>query len=202
LIKIAALETLQSSSIPRGSSDEKLVNLAAEGNTTAFRMLVERHSRYVTGIASRFLLKEEDTHEVVQDTFIRVWKHLKNYDRRSLFTTWLYAISFNLCLDKIRVNRRRREIRFDGNEMGMDGGENSSHGMSEPLDAEFIARAVREFARSLSRIQRQVFILRDLQDLSVEEVCQVTGYDGIKVKTNLYHARKIIREKLLKGGYL
>jgi RNA polymerase sigma-70 factor, ECF subfamily len=202
LVKITALETLQSSSIPRGSSDEKLVNLAAEGSTMAFRMLVDRHSHYVIGIASRFLLKEEDAHEVVQDTFIRVWKHLKNYDHRSLFTTWLYSISFNLCLDKIRVNRRRREIRFEGNEMGTDDGENASHRISDTLDAESIAQAVREFAGSLSQVQRQVFILRDLQDLSVEEVCQVTGYDGSKVKSNLYHARKFIREKLLKGGYL
>lgn len=196
------METLKTSSIPQGTSDEKLVNLAAEGNTMAFRMLVERHSHYVTGIVSRFLLKEEDAHEVVQDTFIRVWKHLKNYDHRSLFTTWLYSISFNLCLDKIRVNRRRREISFAGNEMGSDDGETTSHGISDTLDAKSIARAVREFAGSLSQVQRQVFILRDLQDLSVEEVCHVTGYDSDKVKSNLYHARKFIREKLLKGGYL
>jgi RNA polymerase sigma-70 factor (ECF subfamily) len=196
------LETLKTGSIPQGTSDEKLVNLAGEGNTMAFRMLMERHSHYVTGIASRFLLKEADAHEVVQDTFLRVWKHLKNYDRRSLFTTWLYAIAFNLCLDKIRVNRRRREISFAGNEWGVDDGEMASPGLSDTLDAASIARAIREFAGSLSQVQRQVFILRDLQDLSVEEVSQVTGYDTDKIKSNLYHARKFIREKLLKGGYL
>jgi RNA polymerase sigma-70 factor, ECF subfamily len=202
LLKIDALETLRSSSIPHGTSDEKLVNLAIEGQTMAFRMLVERHNGYVARIASRFLLKEEDAHEVVQDTFIRVWKHLQNYDHRSLFTTWLYSIAFNLCLDKIRVNRRRREISFEGNEMGTSDGETASNGMSDALDTKSIARAIREFAGSLSQVQRQIFILRDLQDLSVAEVCQVTGYDTEKIKSNLYHARKFIREKLWKGGYL
>jgi len=196
------LESVKTSAISRETSDEKLVSMAISGNALAFRMLVDRHHHYVTSIASRFLFKEDDTHEVVQDTFVRVWKHLENYDGKRLFTTWLYAIAFNLCLDKLRINRRRREVSLTEDDMGKYFGETDSGDPVKKMDTASIVRAIREYAGKLSLVQRQVFVLRDLQDLSVDDVCSITGYDADKVKSNLYHARKFMREKLVKGGYL
>jgi len=196
------LEYLKKSTIPQGTSDEKLVNMAISGNTLAFTTLVERHSNYVSGIASRFLMREEDTRDVVQDTFIRVWKHLANYDGRSLFTTWLYAIVFNLCLDRIRVKKRKPEISLTEEHMWRV---NEHADATDPvynIDSGSIARAIRSFSEELSKVQRHVFVLRDLHDLPVSEVCRLTGYDTDKVKANLYHARKFMREKLTRGGYL
>jgi DNA-directed RNA polymerase specialized sigma24 family protein len=72
----------------------------------------------------------------------------------------------------------------------------------QKADAVTIALAIRKYASGLSKVQRLVFILRDLQDLPVEEVCGITGFKPDKVKANLFHARKFLREKLLKGGYL
>ena len=196
------MEYLKKSTIPQGTSDEKLVNMAMSGNTLAFTSLVERHTHYVSGIASRFLMREEETRDVVQDTFIRVWKHLAIYDGRSLFTTWLYAIAFNLCLDRIRVKKRKTEIRFTEEQMdNMVEQANASDPVND-IDSGSITRAIRSFSEELSMVQRHVFVLRDLQDLPVDEVCRLTGYDTDKVKSNLYHARKFMREKLAKGGYL
>ena len=200
--KQTALTSLKANSIPGGTSDENLVTLTAGGNAMAFKILVDRHSAYVTGIIARFLFNEEDTNELVQDTFIRVWKHLGAFDHRSLFTTWLYSIAFNLCLDRLRINRRRREVNLVEEAIGSYSGETGTIDQAERIDHESIVRAIREYAGSLSLVQRQVFVLRDLHDLTVEEVCQITGYDTDKVKSNLYHARKFIREKLMKGGYL
>ena len=196
------MEYLTKRTIPQGTPDEKLVNMANDGNTLAFRMLVERHSKYVIGIASRFLLKEEDTRDVVQDTFIRVWKHLGNYDGRGLFTTWIYAIVFNLCLDRIRIKKRKPEISLTEDQMGRIDSETDTGDPAHQIDSGSLTRAIRNFSGELSRVQRQVFVLRDLQDLPVEEVCKITGYGTDKVKSNLYHARKYMREKLIKGGYL
>jgi RNA polymerase sigma-70 factor (ECF subfamily) len=65
-----------------------------------------------------------------------------------------------------------------------------------------LGHVIRKLAGQLSRVQKLVFVLRDIQDLPVEEVCRITGFGAGKVKSNLYYARKIIREKLEKGGYL
>ena len=65
-----------------------------------------------------------------------------------------------------------------------------------------LGKVIRSLARQLSKVQRLVFVLRDIQDLPVEEVCHITGFDAGKVKSNLYYARKFMREKLEKGGYL
>jgi RNA polymerase sigma-70 factor (ECF subfamily) len=182
--------------------DEKLVSLIRQGNSFAFGHLVERHQPYIAGIVSRFLFCEEDSREVVQDTFIRIWKHLDDFDGHCRFTTWIYTIAFNLCLDKTKALKRRREDRFplnfetraDYKVEIMDQNTNSDHAG--------LGKVIRSFARQLSKVQRLVFVLRDIQDLPVEEVCHITGFDAGKVKSNLYYARKFMREKLEKGGYL
>jgi len=87
--------------------DDDLITLIRSGNMIAFSTLIDRHRVFITRVVSRFLLWDEDVCEVVQDTFIRVWKHLGEFDERSRFTTWIYAIAFNLCLDRMRLNRRR-----------------------------------------------------------------------------------------------
>jgi RNA polymerase sigma-70 factor (ECF subfamily) len=182
--------------------DEKLVSLIRQGNSVAFGHLVERHQPYIASIVSRFLFCEEDSREVIQDTFIRIWKHLDDFDGHCRFTTWIYTIAFNLCLDKTKALKRRREDRFplnfetraDYQVEIMDQNTNSDH--------TGLGKVIRGLAQQLSKVQRLVFVLRDIQDLPVEEVCHITGFDAGKVKSNLYYARKFMREKLEKGGYL
>jgi RNA polymerase sigma-70 factor (ECF subfamily) len=182
--------------------DERLVSLIRQGNAVALGQLVERHQHYITRIVSRFLFCEEDTQEVVQDTFIRIWKHLDDYDGRCRFTTWVYTIAFNLCLDKTKTLKRRRDIRIPLNYETLAAYhlEITDHTINS--DHAGLGKVIRVFAQQLSKVQRLVFVLRDIQDLPVEEVCHITGFDTDKVKSNLYYARKFIREKLEKGGYL
>jgi len=164
-------------------------------------ILVERHREYAARIASRFMLGDDDICEVVQDAFIRVWKHAGDYDSRNRFTTWFYTIVFNLCLDRMKSLRRKgwRTTGYNPSDMDLPAAPAEAAGS---YDREVITGAVRMYAAELGEVQRTVFILRDLQDLPVEEVCRVTGFDAVKVKTNLYHARKYVRERLMKGGYL
>ncbi len=196
------MEGIKQNSYLFDTRDEKLVDMASHGNTIAFSVLVERHSNYVTRLASRFLFKEEDISDLVQDTFIRVWKRLPDFDGRCLFTTWLYTIVFNLCIDRMRALKRTGEIQLSEDLVHQSTAWINENDAPERVDSKAIVVAVRKYSHQLSKIQRMVFILRDLQDLPVEEVCRITGYKPDKVKANLFHARKFIREKLLKGGYL
>jgi RNA polymerase sigma-70 factor (ECF subfamily) len=182
--------------------DDKLVSLIRKGNSVAFGQLIEKHQPYVRRIVSRFLFCEADSREVVQDTFIRIWKHLDDYDSRCLFTTWIYTIAFNLSLDKTKALRRRREIRLPANYGNQADNLINSPDTNADSGHAGLVDVIRSLSLKLSKVQRLVFVLRDLQDLPVEEVCQITGFDTDKVKSNLYYARKFIREKLEKGGYL
>jgi RNA polymerase sigma-70 factor (ECF subfamily) len=182
--------------------DEKLVSLIRQGNAVAFGHLVERYQPYIARIVSRFLFCEEDSHEIVQDTFIRIWKHLDEYDGHCRFTTWIYTIAFNLCLDKTRAIKRRREDRIPLNFEARADYQAASMDQNADSDYSGLGKVIRSLARKLSKSQRLVFVLRDIQDLPVDEVCLITGFDAVKVKSNLYYARKFMREKLEKGGYL
>jgi RNA polymerase sigma-70 factor (ECF subfamily) len=109
----------------------------------------------------------------------------------------------NLCVDRIRKLNR-----LTGHPVSMEHDIPSHHAATDDPDPEQLTdaltlkNAIEQFTRELGEVQRLVFSLRDLQDLPVEEVSRITGYDTDKIKSNLYHARKYIREKLIKGGYV
>src|ERR1700681_1172404 len=92
--------------------DGGAVERARSGDSDAFRLLVERHSRHVFRLAFRMTGNEQDAEDVVQDTFLRAYRQLKNYESRASFSTWLYRIAANACLDLIR-SRKRRQDRFE-----------------------------------------------------------------------------------------
>ncbi len=184
------------------TSDDQLATLLKNGETRAIDILIKRHRLFVTRIASRFLFSHEDTREVVQDTFIRVWKNIRKYDNRNRFTTWLYAITFNLCLDRMKSVKKRRQMFYSENEWQSTEFQPVYDDPAGDVDKELIERAIQTIARELGERQRIVFILRDIHDMPVNKVCQITGFDPVKVKTNLYYARKYIREKLVEGGYI
>lgn len=139
---------------------------------------------------------------MIQDTFIRIWKHLDDFDGSCRFTTWIYTIAFNLCLDKTKALKRRREDRFPLNyETRADYQLGTMDRVADP-DHAGLGNVIRDLAKKLGRVQKLVFVLRDIQDMPVEDVCRITGFDAARVKSNLYYARKFIREKLEKGGYL
>jgi len=188
--------------LSQDASDDQLATILKDGETRAIGILIERHRLFVTRIAARFLLSDEDTREVVQDTFIRVWKNIRKYDNRNRFTTWLYAITFNLCLDRIKSVKRRHQMFHSENEWQLTDLQPVYHDPAGDVDKELISGAIWTIARELGETQRMVFILRDIHDIPVNEVCQITGFDPVKVKTNLYYARKYIREKLAEGGYI
>src|SRR5947208_4324462 len=92
---------------------------ARQGDGEAFRALVERHSRNVFRLAFRMTGNEQDAEDVVQETFMRAYRQLKNYEARSSFATWLFRIASNCSLDLIRSRKRhqdRREVNMNGEE--------------------------------------------------------------------------------------
>ena len=180
---------------------EKLEDLIAEaknGDVHAFRKIVNSHQSYAYAIAFRFLCDEDDAEDVVQESFIRIWTHLKGFDSRMKFTTWMYKIVVNLCYDKAKSNKRRTRVftRWYDNSSEKDCVENTD--IERDLINKETAALIKNIAEGLSEKQRMIFLLRDIQDLTIEEVADITGVSESAIKTNLFYARQNIRKKLAK----
>ena len=178
-------------------NDHELIRQSIQGDLSSFRTLVERHQHYVYSLAFRSVLHREDAEDIVQDTFIKVWLNLRFFDFRGKFTTWVYRIVANLCIDRLRSAKRFSSGATASeaiNPLWVTG----QDGMKNAEDKD-LAEHIKMLADHLSPKQRMVFILRDLQDLSIDEVSQVMQISEGSVKTNLYHARNAIRLNLIKA---
>ncbi len=179
-------------------NDHELIRQSIQGDLTAFRRLVERHQPYAYSLAYRSLLHRQEAEDIVQDTFIKVWLNLRYFDFRGKFTTWVYRIVVNLCIDRLKSKNKFAGYPASSTENSREWV--SQHDEMEKLEEKDLAEHIKMLADHLSPKQRMVFMLRDLQDLSIEEVCQVMQISEGSVKTNLYYARNAIRLNLIKNG--
>ena len=175
-----------------------LIARSKEGDPGAFRQLVEYYQGYAYALAARLLADEDDARDVVQESFIRVWKHLAKYDPRARFTTWLYRIVTNLSYDRIKADNRRARVIVPRSDEIMASVQELVRSTEEVMQSEQALKEINDLAGDLPPKQRIVFVLRDLHDLSIREVTEITGIPSGSVKTNLYHARQAIRERMEK----
>lgn len=171
----------------------KLIEYSQRKDEKSFRTLVETHQFMVYQLAFRLLCNEEDAKDAVQETFLRVWLNLAQFDRKRSFKTWVYAIAANQCYDRLKsVRYKARTIPLESVE----------HLLSDDVEytmenAELGARIAR-LTKKLSPKQKWVFTLCDLEGLSVEETSTITGLSAAKIKSNLYLARQSLRKELKK----
>jgi RNA polymerase sigma-70 factor (ECF subfamily) len=146
----------------------------------------------------KFLADEAEASDIVQESFLRVWKHIDRYDPQQKFTTWLYRIVVNVCLDRLRALKRNRGIFFSRDRDPLLEDLPDEHDWDAAITHKEFALIVRTLSRQLTRTQQLVFTLRDLQDLSMDEVATITGLSIGSVKTNLHYARRSVREMLVR----
>jgi RNA polymerase sigma-70 factor, ECF subfamily len=178
--------------------ESEIIRKAVSGDRNAFRSLVEKHQAFVYAVACRFLSTKGDAEDVTQETFIRLWKNISKYRADNKLTTWLYKIVSNLCLDHLKSRRK-----IDSASNALDKHEYTLAAPAQaddPLLKEEFAKLVTQVSEALTPKQKAVFILRDLEDLEVSEVCEILGMSAGNVKSNLYYARLKI-SKLLELSY-
>jgi RNA polymerase sigma-70 factor, ECF subfamily len=174
----------------------QLIEDAQKGDVTAFEKIVRYHQSYAYAIAFRFFCNEDDAEDVVQESFIRIWNHLKDFDSRMKFTTWMYKIVVNLCYDKAKSNKRRMSVFARLNDNSSKDDYIESTNIERDLTNKETAALIKRIADGLSEKQRMIFLLRDIQDLTIEEVAVITGMSDSAIKTNLFFARQNIKKKL------
>lgn len=168
-----------------------LIRKSQHGDGIAFRLLVESHQALAYSIAFRFTREEQESEDIVQEAFVKIWKNLSKYNTEFRFKTWLARIVTNQCLDYLKSARQKSMSKIlISEEMTI------SH--EHKMESEELKTIVYKLADQLTAKQKTVFILRDLEMLEPEEVCSILQIPDGNMKSNLYYARLKIKEGLKK----
>jgi RNA polymerase sigma-70 factor (ECF subfamily) len=179
-------------------TDEEIVGRVRGGETRLFEELVRRHQDQVFGMALRFVGVPADAEDLAQEVFLRVHRGLEGFKGEAKLATWLYRITFNLCSDWLRRNRRpeRRTTAIERAGEMADPRADLEEGL---LHAEERDR-VRSAIDRLDEKYRSVVVLLYYQKLSYEQIAAVLEVPVKTVETRLYRARRMLREGLEKAG--
>jgi RNA polymerase sigma-70 factor, ECF subfamily len=180
-------------------TDAAAVALARDGDSEAFRALVERHSRAVYRLAHRMTGNPQDAEDVVQETFLKAYKQLSRFESRANFGTWLHRIGVNCSIDLIR-SRPHRERGHDTSDLDQFSAADSDRsGDASPerlmLSAEVQDRVTAAMS-SLSRMERAAFVLRHFEGQSIDEISRMLGLKTNATKHSVFRAVKKMRVAL------
>ena len=182
------------------NNSRDLVKRVKAGEEAAYAELVNLYSDRIYNLALRILRRNDEAADVLQETFIKVFEKIDTFDGRSDFFTWIYRIATNLSLMKMRKNKRTvltdedLEAQFDRPDSA-EIQEWRSLPLQNLLTEEF-RRHLDRAVDSLSEIYRSVFVLRDLENLSIKETSNILGITETNVKVRLKRARMFLREQL------
>jgi len=181
-------------------TDEELIAEFQRDNETAFTILVSRHKDALTNFAFRFLNDWDDCNDVVQETFVRVFRNKHSYEPIAKFSTWLYTIASNLAKTHLRKRKLRRLVTFGSgrtreSDFVLELQDESSRA-DKRVESSIIQDLVGRALASLPTKYREVIVLRDVQELSYEEIAAVTGLNIGTVKSRINRARSQLKEIL------
>ena len=176
--------------------DKKLIEDCINGDLHNFRHVVEKTSPLVYSVAFRMLGDEDTARDIVQDTFVIVWQKLPKIRSSESFRKWVYRIAVNKCYDYIRKKKREPELRLNDQAWAIIS-DNISENTATELENQENAMIIDFLTGRLSPKQKTVFVLSELEELSHDEIAEITGMYRSAVKANLYYARRKI-EILLK----
>jgi RNA polymerase sigma-70 factor (ECF subfamily) len=183
-------------------SDEELVAAYQKGEARAFEFLLKRHETGVFNFTRRMLGNRMEAEEVTQESFLRFIRAASRYRSEAGFRNYLYRIARNLCLDLLR-----KRSRGGGGSPGtatpdgsLESVPNGNPGPDDQADARRTRQALQQALQALPPEQREVFLLKEVRDLKLQDVAAVTGANINTVKSRLRYALHALREQLTREG--
>ncbi len=188
--------------------DLTLVNRCKEGDERAFRILVERYQKRVFSVAFGMVKDREEAMDIAQDAFVKVHKYLDHFKGDASFYTWIYRITANLAIDRIRARNVRESVEFDetfrGNEeptggAGILGTRLGTNPQKSALRRE-LAEKIEAALAEIPEKHREILVLREVEGMSYEDLSHVLKIPKGTVMSRLFHARAKMQRIL--GEYL
>jgi len=184
--------------------DRELMTRAQAGDMSAFEALVSRHEEKVYGLALRMTRSEADAAEITQDTFLSAYQHLSEFRGEAAFGSWVHRIAANNALMRLRRQKvldivsdeiTGPEFTERGSLAELPDSDWSKRADDKVLDDE-LGRAIRAATDALPEGYREVFLLKDVEGLSYEEISEMVGISIPAVKSRLHRARLALREAI------
>ncbi len=176
-----------------GPSDEHLIQNALAGSDGAFAELALRHKHRVFGIAARFARHAHELDDIAQAVFIRAWQSLSTFRGDAPFEHWLSRIAVRMCYDVLRKTRRDRES------LSLDENPITYETLPDPKDDEESRNAREILQRGMAELspdERLILTLLELEEKTVKEIADLTGWSEANVKVRAFRARDALRKIL------
>ena len=184
--------------------EKKIIKKAVAGSAEAFEQLVLQYQNPIYNLCLRITGNPEDAADMTQESFLKAWRNLESFHFEAAFSTWLYRLASNTCLDFLRRAKRRRELSLTVED---ESGESQLLDLPDPAPTpEASLLTNEENARlgaameQLDPEQRRILTLRVVNDLSYTEIAAVLNIKEGTVKSRLARARESLRKKLLQTG--
>jgi len=183
-------------------SDRELVSTAAAGFEGSFAELVRRYQRPIAAYVYRMVGDYEAALDLTQEIFIKIYGSLSRYRPEFKFSTWIYKIAHNSAVDHLRRSSTREQALVIGSEGNQYELPLESNKLSPEQESERKERRleIESVARSLPAAYRELIVLRHSQDLTYEEIVEVTGLPLGTVKNRLFRAREMMRQQFIERG--
>jgi RNA polymerase sigma-70 factor (ECF subfamily) len=172
-----------------GDAVEALIQRCLQGDQLAWEQIVRQYWRKVFNVAYKFVGKHDEAEDLTQDIFLKIFKALNSFDRRANFQTWIISISRNLCIDHYRSVRKERQTiarDVDSTELQPATTERGPYAQAEHQD---LRAQLRQALETLPLTLRTAVVLRDLQELSYQEIADRLGLPEGTVKSRINRGR-------------
>jgi RNA polymerase sigma-70 factor, ECF subfamily len=180
------------------STPDTLIERCLAGDQTAWETIVRQHWRKVFNVAYKFVGKHDEAEDLTQDIFLKIFKSLDTFDRRANFQTWLISISRNLCIDYYRSSKKeRRTIDRDVNANDLSPVA-AGLGPLAVLEQQDLAVLLRMALQGLPSSLRTAVLLRDLQELSYQEIADRLQLPEGTVKSRINRGRKELARQVMR----
>jgi len=176
-------------------TETEAIDRCRKGDITGLHVLYEMHRPKVFNLSWRMLGTPQDAEDALQEIFIKVFDRIKNYRGDSAFSTWLYRMTTNHCLD---ILRRRKILSFFGFENAPESFDKGDT-KQPPMDLG-LSPVIEKALEKLPAKQKACLLMREMQDLSYEEVASALGLSLGSVKSNIHRAKALLKEMLEKEG--
>lgn len=179
--------------------ENQLIKEAKAGNVEAFEELVKQCEKKVFNIAYKMMGNYDDANELAQEAFIRAYKSINKFKEDSLFSTWIYRITTNVCLDELRKRKNKKvislneDIKYNDEELKPQI-KDDSPGPEKIYEKKEFKNLIYQCIESLSDEYKTVIILRDIEGFSYEEIAKIINCPEGTVKSRISRARKALRD--------
>lgn len=175
--------------------EHELIAKIATGNLHAFRLLVSKYERLVQHMVQRTIKDEEDVKDICQDVFIKVYKNLGRFKQQSKLSTWIAQIAYTTSLDYLKSTQQQHKQNSEVNSSHyqIEGGPDPEQELNKKELRTFIVHQIDQLPDNY----RLVVNLFHIDDYSYQEISEITGLSEGTIKSHLFRARKILKDKLV-----